>query len=446
MCRANHENTQPNDRLNGSGTALKLDVAIIGAGVGGLSAAIALSRDGHRVTVYESAPELSEIGAGVQMSPNGVSWWLKWGLGKSLLEKSSLPSELNLRRWREGDLISRTQLNPDFEQRFGAPYLVLHRADLHRALYQHALELGVTIKVARRAVDYDFDTPVITLATGEIIQPDLVVAVDGINSFARTQLLGTAEKGGPHRTGVAAYRLMVEVSDLLADPETAWIVHSRDLNLWVGNHCSAMAYMICNGSRLNLVLSHPDERDTSNMSQEELTQEMLSYFYGWDPELMKIVQKKKTIHNWPLFEVDPLDKWVSESGKFILIGDASHAMVPYLSMGVSMAVEDAAALSKALSYATDKQNLKPFLQLVEKTRTSRTRQVQKASLVNGQVLHMCDGPQQEARDAEMRPSVEGKSLDRSPYGINDRATQAWCYGYDVERDIEMTWTSAYGDR
>jgi salicylate hydroxylase len=117
------------------------------------------------------------------MSPNGVTWWLKWGLGESLLEKSSLPSELNLRRWRDGEFISRTQLNPDFEQRFGAPYLVLHRADLHHALYQHALKLGVTVKVASRAVNYDLDTPAITLANGEIIEPDLVVAVDGMWSW-----------------------------------------------------------------------------------------------------------------------------------------------------------------------------------------------------------------------------------------------------------------------
>jgi salicylate hydroxylase len=110
-----------------------------------------------------------------------------------------------------------------------------------------------------------------------------------------------------------------------------------------------------------------------------------------------------------------------------------------------MAVEDAAALSKALSYAMNKHDLKPSLRLVEQIRISRTRQVQKASLANGQVLHICDGPQQQARDAELRPSVEGKPLYRSPYGINDRATQAWCYGYDVERDIEEAWVSADGD-
>ncbi|GAB1193460.1 hypothetical protein APSETT444_002676 [Aspergillus pseudonomiae] len=271
-------------------SAVKLNIAIVGAGIGGLSAAIALARDGHHVTVYESTPELSEIGAGVQMSPNGVRYWLKWGINEDLWQKSSLPWELNMRRWKDGEFIARTELNPDFEKRFGAPYLVIHRAELHSVLYQHALKQGVDVRTSSRAVDYDMDAPTITLATGEIVRPDLIVAVDGINSFARTKLLGTTEIGGPRKTGVAAYRLMVEVSDLLADPETAWIVSNPNLNLCseltilrLGNNCSAMTYMISNGTRLNLVLSHPDASDTSNMSQEELTQEMLSYFHNWDP-------------------------------------------------------------------------------------------------------------------------------------------------------------------
>ncbi|RAQ74926.1 monooxygenase [Aspergillus flavus] len=429
-----------------STSAAKLSIAIVGAGIGGLSAAIALARDGHHVTVYESTPELSEIGAGVQMSPNGVRYWLNWGINEDLWQKSSLPSELNMRRWRDGGFIARTELNPDFENRFGAPYLVIHRAELHSVLCQHALKQGVDVRTSSRAVDYDMDAPTITLATGEIVRPDLVVAVDGINSFARTKLLGSTEKGGPRKTGVAAYRLIVEVSDLLADAETAWIVSNPNLNLWLGNNCSAMAYMISNGTRLNLVLSHPDASDTSNMSQEELTQEMLSYFHDWDPMLMKIVQKKKSIHNWPLFEVEPLDKWVSDSGKFILIGDAAHAMVPYLSMGVTMAVEDAATLSKALAYVTDKRDLRLVLQLVEKLRIRRAKQVQQASLANGRVLHLCDGPEQEARDNAMRPSVEGIPLQKSPYGMTDPQTQAWCYGHDVQRDFEEAWERIVSDR
>ena len=101
-----------------------------------------------------------------------------------------------------------------------------------------------------------------------------------------------------------------------------------------------------------------------------------------------------------------------------------------------MAVEDAAALAKALTYVTDKGNLLPALQLVEKLRISRTKRVQEASLANGQILHLCDGPDQERRDAAMMASAEGKPLESSPYGMNDKKTQAWCYGYDVIRDVE----------
>jgi salicylate hydroxylase len=113
------------------------------------------------------------------MSPNGVRHWFEWGLGPDLLEKSLMPAEMKLRRWRNGEYISRTELNPDLQHRFGAPYLVLHRADLHSVLFKHAVKLGVDIRVASRVIEYDFDVPKFKLFTGEVIQPDLVVAVDG---------------------------------------------------------------------------------------------------------------------------------------------------------------------------------------------------------------------------------------------------------------------------
>lgn len=113
------------------------------------------------------------------MSPNAVAIWFKWGLEHDILEKSSLPATLQFRGWRDGELISQNELHPDLENRFGAPYLVLHRAELHNVLYKHAVKLGVTIRVNSRAVDYNMDTPSIAFASGETVQPDLVVAVDG---------------------------------------------------------------------------------------------------------------------------------------------------------------------------------------------------------------------------------------------------------------------------
>lgn len=113
------------------------------------------------------------------MSPNAVALWFNWGLEHDILEKSSLPATLQFRGWKDGGLISRNELHPDLEQRFGAPYLVIHRAELHNVLYQHTRKLGVTIRVNSRAVDYDLNTPAITFANGEIAQPDLVIAVDG---------------------------------------------------------------------------------------------------------------------------------------------------------------------------------------------------------------------------------------------------------------------------
>ncbi|KAL2007067.1 hypothetical protein VTN00DRAFT_8505 [Thermoascus crustaceus] len=214
-----------------SASSLKLDIAIVGAGIASLSAAIPLAQKGHYITVYESAPELSEIGAGVQMTPNAIRLWYSWGLGPDLLKNAALPTGLNVRRWRDGEMLSYTGLTPDFEQKFGAPYFVIHRAHIHGVLYEHALKAGVRVQVGCRVIDYDYDAPCVTLAQGERIQADLVVAVDGINSFARSHFMGS-EASGPRRVSTAAYRLIVEVEDLKADPTTAWIVSSPNLDIW----------------------------------------------------------------------------------------------------------------------------------------------------------------------------------------------------------------------
>jgi salicylate hydroxylase len=156
-----------------------MKIVIVGAGIGGLSAAIAVGRQGHQVVVYESAPRLAEIGAGVQLGPNAVRIWFDWGLGPELLEKALNPQELFIHHWKDGCTLGHCQIAGAWDKKFDAPYIVIHRADLHSILHRHALKHGVEVIVNSRVTDFDYDTPAITLASGEKVCADMVVAADG---------------------------------------------------------------------------------------------------------------------------------------------------------------------------------------------------------------------------------------------------------------------------
>ena len=156
-----------------------MKITIVGAGIGGLSAGLALARNGHSVTIYESAPQLAEVGAGVQMSPNAVKLFFEWGLGPDLLAKAALPQRLYIHNWKDGRVLGETKITPDFETRYGAPYIVVHRAEMHEILHRHAVRAGVIIHVASKVTEYDFEGGGFTLEGGQIVHADLVVAVDG---------------------------------------------------------------------------------------------------------------------------------------------------------------------------------------------------------------------------------------------------------------------------
>jgi salicylate hydroxylase len=142
---------------------------------------------------------------------------------------------------------------------------------------------------------------------------------------------------------------------------------------------------------------------------------------------------------WPLLSGYALAKWVSDSGRFLIIGDAAHPMLPYMSEGAAMAVEDGAALAEVVSKITSKDQIPAALSLFERERIKRTSQMQQASLINGKLWHFADGPEQEARDLAMRPECDGRSFLESPNQWSDPLTANWCYGYDAEKEMGAVW-------
>lgn len=155
--------------------------------------------------------------------------------------------------------------------------------------------------------------------------------------------------------------------------------------------------------------------------------------------LVKLISMIEKTLKWPLLCGKPLDNWLSPSGRLLIIGDAAHAMVPYMSQGAAMAVEDGAALAEILSLIDSLSDLHPALELFQRQRILRTGQMQEASLVNGKIWHFPDGPEQEARDAAMRPGLDGGSSKDNPVQWGDPFTASWAYGYDAEAEIRNAW-------
>lgn len=425
-----------------------MQVIVVGAGIGGLSAALSLSRAGHKVTILESASALAEIGAGVQLTPNASKYFWKWGLGSDILENSVLPGSFNVRRDKDGQLLGQVPFK-DFEKRYGGPYIVIHRADIHRILYKHAVKAGAELRLNSRVMKYDFEGGSVQLADGEELYADLVVAVDGINSFARKSFLN--ETGdGIEKTGWAAYRTTAPVDAIKANLNTSHIVAEHNCNCWVGDEKLVMTYMVKNSRILNIVLSHLDNVDTGNWTSEQYQAEIARLYGDWDPSLNALLSMTSPeVQNWPVYQVKTLPRWTSESGKFLLMGDAAHAMAFFLSMGVSMAVEDAEALAECISLR-EKTNstLEHAMNVFERVRKSRAEAIRDASLHAGNILQLPKGPEQEIRDAALKDDglsagfVEGDDffLTRTSYGIADGKIRDWCYGYDVVDRAHKEWS------
>jgi salicylate hydroxylase len=345
-------------------------IAIVGAGLGGLAAAIALRRQGFEVQVYEQAPELAEFGAGINISPNSVKFFHAVGLAGKLHSVSSEPIGLTWRDWGS-DEIHNCLPFVDFERRYGAKYYVVHRSDLHRLLSQ-SLPPDI-IHVGKRCVRAECrpDSAGLIFADGSSAEADVVVGCDGIRSAVRAGVFGGE---GPRYAGTMCWRALAPTDALPKD------CHDRHVNQWSGDGGFVISYYVRQGKFINFVCVRQQPGWTEpSWSVPSSVEEMLAAFPCVGPRLRRMMAAATSCSKWGQFTGEHAPQWTK--GRVTLLGDSAHAMLATFGQGANMAFEDAYVLSQWLRTNADSPDAAlAGYEAVRKPRATRVQQLSRTEV------------------------------------------------------------------
>jgi salicylate hydroxylase len=388
-------------------------VAVVGGGIGGLSAALFLKRAGVRdVAVFEQSAELREIGAGIQVAPNAVRLLRRLGLADALAEVSvRLEGGWEFRRWEDGRVLFSQPLGDASERMFGEPYYTVHRRHLLDLL--HDALPGEWIHLGHRCagVTDEGDELELTFENGATARADAVIGADGIHSVVHDAILPPESATF---SGLSAYRALVpaaQAPDIARRPVTT---------LWLGPDRHLVHYPVSAGDEINIVSCNPagdfaEESWTADGRVEDLAAE----YEGWDECVQRLIAAVTETKQYAFYDREPLKHWTH--GRVALLGDAAHPMMPFFAQGASQAIEDGAVLAGCLrdgARATVAQALARY----EELRRERASKVQAISRARRRHHHLPDGEEQRRRDEEL--------AGEDPLGHN-----AWIYGHDVEEDL-----------
>ena len=393
---------------NGTADPQRPRIVILGGGIGGLAAAGFLHHAGFTATVYEQAPELGAVGAGLVVSPNAVRLIRRLGHIDAFLAKAvALDVGWEFRRWEDGAVLSAEQLTGTCEELYGERTYVAHRADLLDAV--KAAVPSEWLRLGKRCVEVQ---PIESGATlvfddGSTVDADILIGADGVHSVVRNSI---ADSGPAEYSGMCAYRAIVPMENA---PEFA---RRPSQTLWLGPDHHLVHYPISGSSAVNIVAFGPAGDFTSeSWSTETTVQELLAEFADWDPRLADLIRSAGTPGRWALLDREPLTQW--SYGRLTLLGDAAHPMFPFFAQGAAQAIEDGAALAQCL--ADDPEDPTRALRTYEQVRIARTTKIQQLSRARKHINHLPDGPAQQERDEAL---AQGDPL----------VSNGWLYGYDAE--------------
>jgi salicylate hydroxylase len=392
-------------------TNRRLRVGVVGGGIGGLALAASLRKFGMEAHVFERAPAFGEVGAGIQMTPNAVKIMRELGVWERLREVSFLPQCIVGRNWRSGAEVFRTPLSDECPRLYGAEFFHTHRVDVHSILLSLLPQSSATLSANCTKVSQSSEGATIELADGSAFEADVVVGADGIHSVVRSCLFGL---DAPRFTGNMCWRTTIPL-----DAHPLRFV-SPDASFWLGPHGHVVTYYLRAGKMVNVVAI----RETKDWVEESWNvpssaEEMAAAFPGWHPNVLKLFSQATKVFKWGLFDRDPMAIW--SSGRITLLGDAAHPMLPFLSQGAAMAIEDGYVLARTLASGME---VAEALKLYQALRLPRTSRVQLESRKRGETYHTATPLRQIYRDFryKLKQLIEPQSS-----GLQ----AGWVYSYDA---------------
>ncbi|MDM0026059.1 FAD-dependent monooxygenase [Variovorax saccharolyticus] len=400
-------------------------VGIVGAGIGGVALARALRLRGIDAHLFERAAAFGEIGAGVQMTPNAAKVLQALGVGEGLERIGFLPEAMVGRNWEDARELFRTPLKEVCPRLFGAGFYHVHRADLHAVLCEGIPADRVRFNVHCSGVTQDEDRAVAHFADGTRFEADLIVGADGIHSPVRDSLWG---KTDARFTGHMCWRALVPVE------QHPLPFVSPDASFWMGPKAHIVTYYVKGGAAVNIVaVNESADWVAESWTEPSTREELLAAYAGWHPNIVQLFERTDTsqIFKWGLFDRDPMAQW--SQGRVTLLGDAAHPMLPFLSQGAAMAIEDAYVLAAALAHFGADQDA--ALRAYEAERLPRTARVQLEARERGRTYHLSTPEEQRERDLAFQ-----KQQASNPNAVGIKAE--WVYEYDATRCIERFDTEA----
>ncbi len=387
---------------------------VAGGGIGGVAAALALVRQGFDVKVLEQAPQLGEIGAGIQLGPNGFAAFDALGIGERARARAVYTDEMVMHDAIDESLVGRIPTGEAFRTRFGNPYAVIHRADVHKSLLEGAeatgrIEVATSTTVA--AVEQDASSVTVVDSKGQRHRGAALIGADGVKSAVRAQYVGDAARVSGH----VVYRAVVEKKDFPAD--LRWNAAS----IWVGPNCHLVHYPLRGGEQYNVVVTFHSRHPEAWSVREGSRDEVLSYFDGICPRARQLIELPKDWKRWATADREPIAQW--NHGLVTLLGDAAHPTLQYLAQGACMAMEDAVTLGEALR-VHDRHFDNAFAHY-QRSRIARTARVVLSAREMGRIFH-AQGVERLVRNDLWR--------GRSPERFYD--AMEWLYGWRVDNCLQ----------